>query len=780
MTIKKLTHNECVRDAAFLVFLVAIFCLKFYNRNFLFQGDVPLNLYMHGNPSLFYGGWDPYGWFYLGWYPIFGIMFPLNVLMHWVIQTVNGEPLVVLKMLQANAALSLFLLAYFSFLLLRYLDIGRNGSLLGAVIMISTGFHIQTSMLELDLFYLHSFMFVPLVLLFLAKAFKEESPPWVLAAGVSMGISILSGGNVPMFMYVPLFPLIFLMVRPFRDVLSWRMWLRAMLYTAATCIIGVIIGSAMVLPSIMNMQFSARDFYVSSQIIDESVSLPLESLLKIMFLRDWWISNTEFALHEVDSFIGLPVIVMMFVGLLCKSVRKRGAAFMGILILYAIFLMFIASMPSYLTALPAFYLKKASIRFPFRFFMVLLLAVAYFAATGLEALLTKKLCRLEKVALCILAPILLIAYGYQAFQCYETTMIYQTQPGFLVAHALFAAMILTIFAARCPAITHRIDRKWLSYATPTFVFLFYLFARPQMPATIDYSERDLRHDANWNNFYHETTDESLDRYYWKPSASWEALRQYDLTPFRIVQTQPLRRGNLWAPRDKTDIAFDPGLDPAAPFYLFKFLQEMMEQSSHSPLFDLYNIKYAFSDKQGNSAVLKPTKFPGIYINPHAFERFFVVHGTSYFADDDELLQAMAGVTSSVLKEYAFLVSPEKTGYSAKATLPFGDDIIHIQKREPTHIQLEVKTTTPGFLIATEPWVPLWKAYVDDNEVELLRADSAFWGVELTPGQHQVEFKFADRYALIGRIISGCCLSVVTGALIYLGVKKRKQGQIAQT
>lgn len=776
--LRKLIDQEYRRDALFLAVLVGLFCLRFYNRQFIFQGDVALNLYLHGNPELFSGGWDPYGCYYLGWYPVFGFMFPLNFLMHMAVHAVHGDPWSVLVLLQVNAALSLFLLAYFTYLFLRDLGVGRCGALLGGVLMTSTGFHIETSMLELDLFYLHSFMFVPLVLLFMAKAFREERPVWLGGAGFCLGLSLLGGGNVPMFMFVPILPLTLLLARPLAELRGWRPWLRALLATALVGLVGVVVGAAMVLPSAVNMQYSARAFFVGSQILSEEFTMPFAWTVTTMLFRDWWLANTNLAngFHELDSFLGVVALLFAAVGLGVGFVRRQGVfLFMVVLAGYAVLLMHAPALPRLLSLPAEFYLELASIRFPYRFFMVLLLPVAYFVGRGLEAILAGQAGRTEKVVVALLAPPLLLAYAYQAWCYYDRTMIYQAQAGFLVAHLILLLLLGTIGAVRyLPRGASWGRLFWLSQGLIAGVFLFYLFLRPPIPASADYQERDVTKSEAWKSDFHENVAESLARHYGDPPRIWRAIKESDPSLYRIYQRHLMRRGNLWAPHDHAEIAFDPGIDPASSRYLYR-LQEEMKDFEQSPLLDLLNVKYVYFPKYEGSKLL-PTTTPGIFRNPDVLERYFVVHGVDYFADHEEVLQTMVagGFPSTVYKEKVFLVQPEKAGTSSPAPATGKSDAVRIVLREPTHIVLEVESSAPGVVVALEPWMPLWKAFLDGREVELLLADSAFWGVAIPVGLHRVEFRFEDRAATIGRLVTGLALvfGMVGGLLIYRKSKNR--------
>ena len=151
---QKKTFGEYFIDGLILLFFNLIFCFKFFNKDFIFQGDVFHHLFMHNYPEFINIGWNPHEFGYLGWYPIIGAMFPLNLLMHFILNIfTNNSPDVTLTFLQINAVISLFLLSFFTYILFRYLERSRIGSIIGTIIVTFTGFHIQASVREFNLFF---------------------------------------------------------------------------------------------------------------------------------------------------------------------------------------------------------------------------------------------------------------------------------------------------------------------------------------------------------------------------------------------------------------------------------------------------------------------------------------------------------------------------------------------------------------------------------------------------------------------------------------------------
>ena len=81
------------------------------------------------------------------------------------------------------------------------------------------------------------------------------------------------------------------------------------------------------------------------------------------------------------------------------------------------------------------------------------------------------------------------------------------------------------------------------------------------------------------------------------------------------------------------------------------------------------------------------------------------------------------------------------------------------------MEVRTESATSAFLITSDVYYPGWRATVDDQPVELYRANYAFRGVALPAGNHVVKFSYRPRRFYLGVAISLVCLS----SLIVLGL-----------
>lgn len=93
--------------------------------------------------------------------------------------------------------------------------------------------------------------------------------------------------------------------------------------------------------------------------------------------------------------------------------------------------------------------------------------------------------------------------------------------------------------------------------------------------------------------------------------------------------------------------------------------------------------------------------------------------------------------------------------------------IELTSYSPNRLTYRYNAPEGGLAIFSEVYYPAgWKAYIDSQEVEILRANYILRGLELTPGEHTVEFVFAPESFKSGKNISLC--SSIALILLLLG------------
>jgi uncharacterized membrane protein YfhO len=97
--------------------------------------------------------------------------------------------------------------------------------------------------------------------------------------------------------------------------------------------------------------------------------------------------------------------------------------------------------------------------------------------------------------------------------------------------------------------------------------------------------------------------------------------------------------------------------------------------------------------------------------------------------------------------------------------------VRITSYEPERVVLEAEVQTPGFLVLHDVFYPGWKAFVDDREVPIERADYLFRAVRLDPGRAVVRFEYRPASFRTGIIVSVCTALVIVIA-VFWGARRR--------
>ncbi|CAN5881087.1 hypothetical protein BH18ACI4_BH18ACI4_07900 [soil metagenome] len=89
----------------------------------------------------------------------------------------------------------------------------------------------------------------------------------------------------------------------------------------------------------------------------------------------------------------------------------------------------------------------------------------------------------------------------------------------------------------------------------------------------------------------------------------------------------------------------------------------------------------------------------------------------------------------------------------------------ITKYEPNRINLKTYSSGPSVLVLSENHYPGWRAYVDGRATGTLRVNYNLRGVELGPGEHQIEFVYRPKSVFIAFLVSLLTLAVLLFRLL---------------
>jgi hypothetical protein len=257
------------------------------------------------------------------------------------------------------------------------------------------------------------------------------------------------------------------------------------------------------------------------------------------------------------------------------------------------------------------------------------------------------------------------------------------------------------------------------------------------------------------------------------------VRQFEGTPITldrmrelVNQTRPPARVDVyqdsksWAMQGPvTEVPTANGDDPLAPDRMLRLRRiftkgvawERYYEVSNldSPLLDLLNVRYLVSYAPSEEMTIRHPKFPKVADLPghHAYEnrgvlpRFFLVGDVRCVSDADDAFEK-AGAPDFNPRRIAYVEPPcpEPAPRQAGGT-------VRVAGYGLAHLELDVETPSPAFLVTSETFYPGWRAWVDGREASLRMTNATFRGLEIEGGRHRVEMRFRPTTLYQGAALS---------------------------
>ena len=96
----------------------------------------------------------------------------------------------------------------------------------------------------------------------------------------------------------------------------------------------------------------------------------------------------------------------------------------------------------------------------------------------------------------------------------------------------------------------------------------------------------------------------------------------------------------------------------------------------------------------------------------------------------------------------------------------------IKKYSENEVDITTNATSNAILVLSDNHYPGWKAYVDDNETKVYRANYTFRAIEIPKGKHAISFKYQPVSFYTGSAISAIALFALV-LIFFVKIKKTK-------
>ena len=195
----------------------------------------------------------------------------------------------------------------------------------------------------------------------------------------------------------------------------------------------------------------------------------------------------------------------------------------------------------------------------------------------------------------------------------------------------------------------------------------------------------------------------------------------------------------------------------------------------SPLIDFLGVKYIVAAGSGAAAFAEhPDRFVPVYDdgsvrifeNPRALPRVHVVPCAGIEIQEFRR-RAISRVNSPAFDHATMVILDEKVSCpsdrSARGSGPMSQPVEVVEATFNTYA-VKADVAVPSMLVYADTYYEGWRAFVDDREVEIVRANHAFKAVRVDPGAHHVRFVFDPPSFRWGAALTLVGLAILTGLL----------------
>jgi hypothetical protein len=103
--------------------------------------------------------------------------------------------------------------------------------------------------------------------------------------------------------------------------------------------------------------------------------------------------------------------------------------------------------------------------------------------------------------------------------------------------------------------------------------------------------------------------------------------------------------------------------------------------------------------------------------------------------------------------------------------PDASAVVRVLQDDPERVRIELEAPGPGYLVLADSFAPGWRARLDGTTAPLRRANGLFRAVAVPAGRHVVEMVYAPKSVYLGAGLSACGL-ILTG---LWGLRRRDPG-----
>ncbi len=679
--------------------------------------------------------------------------------------------------------------AFFMFLYLSNLKFSKAASFFGSIAFGFSPFILTWG--EEQVITPHSVIWLPLILLCIDKlgGFNATNDSFFrklcfLVISLSVAFSVFAG-FVQTTIYVVAVCMLYAI---------FRFWeggqkVKTLAVVLGAVLVGILVSAIQLVPTAELYFFSARSVVASRDILHKFL-LPPESLLSYLapdFFGNpatWnFFRNGVSTYYESIMFVGTPVLIFALYEI-WEGRRERFSKFYFLLGFFALVLTLDSPIARLFLLLPVPVLSTSIAN---RLLFITTFSLAVLGSMGMERWFRAKDKKILKYVFVVLIFYLatfayllgvrFLGFAYFISGAMGQNITYKISVRNLVVPFAFflASSILVTFAFFVKQVRIRI---WVGLVLTVFLYVqLFLFASKYFSFTdagnvfplnpvLSYIQRNQGYFRSWGigKVYLENNFATQYRIF--SPEGYDSLNILSYAEF----TQAMQNGGMG------DVSFraDAGLGRGDT-------DKLLANTNRRKLIDFVGVKYVVAnqddfemmDKNNFKRVFESGNL-GVFENNEVLPRVFLASNYEGPPEVDP-----TNKTTDVINAERRKLIPEKLLSSdfdfrnvlvlekpSPVSAQYGPGSAEIISYRPQEVIVKTESDEPKLLFLSDNYYPGWKAKVDGNEVEILRADYTFRAVPLVPGVHTVRFYFDSDSFRLGAIISLASL-IFMGGFLYI-------------
>ncbi|MBN1693922.1 YfhO family protein [candidate division WOR-3 bacterium] len=611
----------------------------------------------------------------------------------------------------------------FTYMYAREVKLPKSASMVSAVTFMFSGFLI-TRMIHLT--FINVIIWLPLILLFLQKALKENSYSYSILGGLFMGLSMLAGSpqfSLHIFYFLGFYTIFFILInRKDSSIVKPVLLLFVMLAFSLG------IAAIQYLPSFDFSKYTVR----SSISFEESALLsihPVHLLTFIIpklfgevsvtgkpFVPFWGGGGVYGAFWENAIYVGIFPLVLLFFSF--KDRKNKLVWFFTGIAIFSLLAALGRYTPLYkfiYYCLPGF----NKFRIPGRFSGILSFSIAILAGFGANTLFNKREIKFPKVLFWLIGLVFIIwilVYAGAFKNINEFTRNIRVYRNIVKQYSIFVLFFSLSIAIIFLRTKKLVPLSVLAGSAIGLIFLD-LFA--------------FGHNFNRSKVYPQQFYQfnSLVRYLQEESKKEK---------FRINVRKDKQ---MILKRNSGNIYYLELIEGYTPLRIKRFVE--FSKVPFERRLDLLNVKYRLE-------VNEETGLMKLVSNQNYLGRAFMVYKYTSAKEKNEILRVISSDEFDYRNEIILEEEPE-------VVIPSEDKnpVYKIEEQlfETNKIYIKIYTSAPGFLVLSEIYNPDWEAHVDGKKTKIYCANYTLRAIPIDEGTHRVELFYNPLSFKIGRIIT---------------------------